>query len=692
MIEKKKAESNQINEHTHFYRIDHSLLVNYCEEKKISIKSIQKKYSEKKSFRWHVEHNLLKKYSPAAVLVDDSGKIVYCYGDTGKFMELPTGYVDSFNIKRMARPELRKEIRKILYESFLSKKNAMVYGVQFNVFGVQTTVDLTAIPVNIKFGKKGSYYLVTFGLPFNGSESSNDSCFDTKYAINLEKKKAEFLYFNRGLEEVSASLRNKKKELSLVEELLDQAQAEHKKNQELLNNSTNQLISVRKEITVFESKMDETKYFPQNLKMEILEIRKELFEIKREFCSTEEEIDLVNLKLQSKVQKLKDLDAELIDKLYKLDEIKEELANFQKKLTVARSDYNRKIIQVSQILDIGQIYGTIGQVYPSIFFDSKTEAESDYFCFDKDSTYLNQDFNEISYEIPVHAANAVLVSSELDNSTEKKELNLEINDKPSSAYPDLKKLTDRKFSKIPQNKIFAFNSSKSLNEVMRQERKFLLNMNDFYRHSDYLEKILSQDIHNGSTGYMIRSLYFDTLDDRDFHEKENGIELRRKIRLRNYDPNSEFAMLEIKQKQGANQLKRSLKVNREDASELMNGDYRCLLRYAEPFAAECYGIMNMHCYRPKTIVQYDRKAFIAKENKIRVTLDSNITATESCFDIFSNELALNPVLDQFNFVMEVKYNGFLLSYIRELINEVNGSEISVSKYCLARNISCNYNF
>lgn len=691
-MEEKKAEPNQINEHTHIYRIDHPLAVDYCEEKKTLVKSIQKKYSGKKSFGWHVEQNLLKQYSPAAILVDESGKILYFYGDTGKFLELPSGYVDGFNIKRMARPELKKEIIKILYESFLSKKNAMAYGVQVNVFGVQTTVDLTAIPLNIKFGKRVSCYLVIFELSYNGSESLNNFCFDVNYEINLEQKKAEFLDFNRELEEVSASVRSKGKELHLVEELLAQAQEEFKKSQELLENSTNQLISVKNEVTVFESKMEETKYFPQNLKMEILGIRKELVDIKKEFYTSEEEIDLVNLQLQSKVQKSKDLDDELILKLSELDEIKRELESFQKKLTVVHSDYSNKIMLVSQILDTGLIYGGFRQVDPSIFFYPATEVESDYLCIKKNSTYLKQDHNEIVYEIPVHAATAILVNSDFNNSTEKYKSSSETKDMSSNTFPELKKSTDRKHLNIHQNKNIYFNNSKNINEVMRQERKFLLNLNDFYKHSDYLEKILSQDSHNGSTGYMIRSLYFDTLDNRDFHEKENGIELRRKIRLRNYDPNSEFAMLEIKQKQGLNQLKRSLKVKKEDAIELINADYRCLLRYAEPFAAECYGIMNMHCYRPKTIVQYDRKAFIAKENKIRVTLDSNITATESCYDIFSNELVLNPVLDQFNFVLEVKYNGFLLSYIRELINEINGSEISVSKYCLARRISCNYNF
>ena len=43
-----------------------------------------------------------------------------------------------------------------------------------------------------------------------------------------------------------------------------------------------------------------------------------------------------------------------------------------------------------------------------------------------------------------------------------------------------------------------------------------------------------------------------------------------------------------------------------------------------------------------------------------------------------------PVLDPGAVVMEVKYNGFLLDYIRRMINTVDQSELSVSKYMLAR--------
>ncbi len=224
----------------------------------------------------------------------------------------------------------------------------------------------------------------------------------------------------------------------------------------------------------------------------------------------------------------------------------------------------------------------------------------------------------------------------------------------------------------------------SLNEVLRQEKKFFVNIEKTMALSGILEKVMISDSHNGPLGYSIRSLYFDTPEDKDFNDKVHGLELRRKIRLRIYNPDSDFAMLEIKQKQGAYQKKRSLRVSREDAQALVKGNYSVLLKYKEDFAAECYAIMHMNCYRPKVIVEYMRKAYIAKENRIRITIDSEITGTEACCDLFSPKLPMYPALDKFNAVLEVKYNGFLLSYIKRLVSSVDCSEISVSKYCLAR--------
>ena len=227
-----------------------------------------------------------------------------------------------------------------------------------------------------------------------------------------------------------------------------------------------------------------------------------------------------------------------------------------------------------------------------------------------------------------------------------------------------------------------------MNSVMRQEKKYAIDIAQGAMLRAKLDHIMIPDAHNGPSGYMIRSLYFDTPDNSDYNDKIEGLELRRKIRLRIYDPAQNFAMLEMKQKSGPYQLKRSLRVTRSDAAALARGEYGVLLGYTEPFAAECYALMRIRCYRPKAVVEYDRAAYIARENHIRITFDSRLRAGESDLDLFSPRPAYGPVMTPFGMVLEVKYNGFLLSYVKDLLANVHQPEVSVSKYCLARKFTC----
>ena len=231
-----------------------------------------------------------------------------------------------------------------------------------------------------------------------------------------------------------------------------------------------------------------------------------------------------------------------------------------------------------------------------------------------------------------------------------------------------------------------------MRHVARKEKKYLLDISAAKRLEAKLAAVLSPDAHNGLFGYPIRSLYFDTLHDRDYVEKLFGCDPRRKVRLRTYDPRADFALLELKQKQGENQVKRSLQMNREEAQRLIDGDFSVLLERSEPFAAEMHALMSINGYSPKCIVEYDRTAFIAKENKIRVTFDRNIRATEASTRLFDDRLCLYPVFDPFNVVLEVKYNGFLLSYIKDAVGMADKSELAVSKYCLGRSVRMGYQF
>lgn len=225
-----------------------------------------------------------------------------------------------------------------------------------------------------------------------------------------------------------------------------------------------------------------------------------------------------------------------------------------------------------------------------------------------------------------------------------------------------------------------------MNTVLRREEKYLLSYVEATKYMNIFEKILLKDGFSQQGSYMVRSLYFDTIDDKDFFDKINEQNIRRKIRLRIYSFDDKKAKLELKQKENVYQKKRSLSILKEDAEELIKGNYSVLLNYKNDFADEIYGIMLKECYRPKTIVEYQRRAYMAKENNIRLTFDNNIRATESSFDLFSKNLQLNTVFNLEKLIFEVKYDKFMLGYISDIISNIDRRTVSSSKYCYGRSI------
>lgn len=222
-------------------------------------------------------------------------------------------------------------------------------------------------------------------------------------------------------------------------------------------------------------------------------------------------------------------------------------------------------------------------------------------------------------------------------------------------------------------------------EVMRTEKKYDINYQTAKKLNHILTVSLQRDKFNDGNGYMVRSLYFDTIYNDDYCDKVDGLEHRQKIRLRLYDPKAKRLKLEMKEKIGQLQVKRSLDISKEMALRLMKGEYHCLLTIDSEFAKEMYIIMQQKLYRPKCIIEYRRFAFFVPENDIRVTIDCDIVGTEASIDIFSETLSLYPLTSQT--ILEVKYNNFLLDYIKDLLVMTGKTEIALSKYCMGRQIS-----
>ncbi|GHV37723.1 molecular chaperone [Spirochaetia bacterium] len=225
-------------------------------------------------------------------------------------------------------------------------------------------------------------------------------------------------------------------------------------------------------------------------------------------------------------------------------------------------------------------------------------------------------------------------------------------------------------------------------DVKRSEIKYRIPLSLALRMQGRLAAILPPDKNNrGSGGYMVRSLYFDSLNNGDFRAKIDGMEEHKKLRLRIYAPGSKTAKLELKEKTGVWQRKRSITLSREDALLLIAGDYSPLLRSAEHLSQKIYLLMSQGIYRPKCIIQYQRTAFIGTANDIRITFDSKIEASESNYDLFAEKPSLYPVSHPNSVTMEVKYDRFLLSYVKNLLENADQPSVSYSKYTMGRYIS-----
>lgn len=221
-------------------------------------------------------------------------------------------------------------------------------------------------------------------------------------------------------------------------------------------------------------------------------------------------------------------------------------------------------------------------------------------------------------------------------------------------------------------------------DVERVEKKYLINSQDMVTLKERLGAYLEVDPHNGVDGYMVRSVYFDSIRDLDYSTKADGLDKRKKIRLRLYDPSDQTVKLELKEKVNGRQRKRSIPVSRENAIQMLQGNYDFLFQMENDLAKTLYYYMTKEVYRPKCIVEYDRYAFVYEVNDTRVTFDQNLRCTLDVMRFFDPDPFWIPAGGKSRITMEVKYNRFLFSGVKNAISNHIAIETSNSKYCKAR--------
>ena len=218
----------------------------------------------------------------------------------------------------------------------------------------------------------------------------------------------------------------------------------------------------------------------------------------------------------------------------------------------------------------------------------------------------------------------------------------------------------------------------------RHEVKHYISLTDYWVLRSRLETVLERDPHAGKDGaYQIRSVYYDSPDDRALREKLDGVKNRDKYRIRYYNFDTEFIQLEKKSKRGNLCIKSSAILQKEQVQDLLNGQTDWMRESRSELIKELYRKMFEEGLRPTTIVDYIRDPFIFTAGNVRVTLDHDIRTglRTTCFldpDCVTIPVANAPI------ILEVKWDEYLPDIVRDAVQVPGRSATAFSKYAACR--------
>ncbi len=193
---------------------------------------------------------------------------------------------------------------------------------------------------------------------------------------------------------------------------------------------------------------------------------------------------------------------------------------------------------------------------------------------------------------------------------------------------------------------------------------------------------MQPDPNAGEDGnYFIRSIYFDSMGYKAMEDKINGIDNRRKYRIRFYNGNAEECYLECKKKKRTRIEKSSVEIYREEAEAFLEGR----MFFPEDIPPEPFGellaLQKRENYRPTIIVDYLREAYIYPASNVRITFDKEIAAGKPK-DCLGHGRFLANILPPGFMVLEVKYDDFLPKHISAAISSVRPVREAASKYVM----------
>ena len=223
-------------------------------------------------------------------------------------------------------------------------------------------------------------------------------------------------------------------------------------------------------------------------------------------------------------------------------------------------------------------------------------------------------------------------------------------------------------------------------EMYRHELKYQISFSDYLAIRQRLRPVMKPDEHVRSDGrYIIRSVYFDNLDDKALREKINGVQKREKFRIRYYNDDLSFIVAEKKLKCNNLCMKMDARLTEEECRALFTGNTGWMMGHPSGLIQELYCKMNSQQLRPKVLVSYTREPYVYAAGNVRVTFDSHIRSTLFHRGFLEEMVSDIGVLNEpGDVILEVKFDAFLPDIIQSLLQTEEIRQQAYSKYGACR--------
>ena len=223
---------------------------------------------------------------------------------------------------------------------------------------------------------------------------------------------------------------------------------------------------------------------------------------------------------------------------------------------------------------------------------------------------------------------------------------------------------------------------------LRHELKFFISPIQYQVLSRTLKATLNPDPNGDENNqYHIRSLYFDTAYDSALYDKINGTANRDKYHIRIYNFSDQMIRLECKSKFRDLISKRSVRITRDLAEQLISADPTGLESTASGLVSDTFREMRTNLLHPVVIVDYLREAYLHPAEEVRITFDMQLRSGLNSVDMFNPYLPTVPPFDHDEIILEVKYNQVLPPYIANLLTYAlrdGACRSAISKYVYCR--------